>query len=77
MNPYSNIPTGGLAMIFNRTMNGSVPESRDIDKLAKKYADTRSGSSAEPGGVAAGQRIVVKDLAQVRVVKGRLQSVKK
>jgi len=65
-------------MIYNKTTNGSVSETKNIEKSAKKYADMRSGSSSEgKEKTPSGTRVVVKGLAQIRVVNGKLQTVNK
>lgn len=67
-------------MIYNASRGGSVSESKDFDKTAKKYTDISSGSSSELTTAIANAkagRIVVRDLAQVRVVNGRLETITK
>ncbi len=60
-------------MIYNRTMNGSVSEVKDIDKHAKKYTDMTSGSSSDMRVREKKKKVIVKKLARVKIVKGRLQ----
>ena len=65
-------------MIFDRTSSGSVSESKDIDKHAKKYTAARSGGSADsPISSPTEPVVIVTRLAQLKVTDGKLTVAKK